>query len=178
MSTPTTLELVRRFANTVDVDDGTDVLDSAESFAAWLDERGFPAPAGVEATDLDLARQLRDAVRAELDAHHDGGSDAAAREQIAALGRELPLVVDTCADGTPGLVAAGSPSPARAMLSDVLAGVAVAGIDGTWLRLKICPAETCRWAFYDQSKNRSKRWCSMEVCGNRSKARTYRERHN
>jgi predicted RNA-binding Zn ribbon-like protein len=178
MPTPTpTLELVRLFANTVDVEDDTDVLHGSDSFAAWLAERGFPAPDGVTDGDLRLARELRSAVRDELDAHHDGGTNPGARERIAALARELPLVVDTCADGTPGLMAAGSPTPARDMLSDVLAGMAIAGFDGTWHRLKICPADTCRWAFYDQSKNRSKRWCSMEVCGNRSKARTYRERH-
>jgi predicted RNA-binding Zn ribbon-like protein len=32
------------------------------------------------------------------------------------------------------------------------------------------------WAFYDRSKNRSGHWCSMRVCGNRAKARQFRER--
>ncbi|HKC76276.1 MAG TPA: CGNR zinc finger domain-containing protein [Chloroflexota bacterium] len=44
------------------------------------------------------------------------------------------------------------------------------------MRLKICRNETCRWAFYDYSKNRSGAWCTMAVCGSRSKARTYRQR--
>ena len=34
----------------------------------------------------------------------------------------------------------------------------------------------CRWAFYDGSKNRSGRWCDMASCGNRMKARAFRER--
>ena len=46
----------------------------------------------------------------------------------------------------------------------------------TWSRLKACREDTCRWAFYDHSKNRSGHWCSMEVCGSRNKARQYRER--
>jgi predicted RNA-binding Zn ribbon-like protein len=49
--------------------------------------------------------------------------------------------------------------------------------EGTWSRLKACLADTCQWAFYDQSKNRSAHWCSMAVCGNRAKARAYRNRH-
>ena len=49
--------------------------------------------------------------------------------------------------------------------------------DGTWARLKACREDTCQWAFYDRSKNRSATWCSMAVCGNRAKARTYRQRH-
>jgi predicted RNA-binding Zn ribbon-like protein len=48
--------------------------------------------------------------------------------------------------------------------------------DGTWRRLKACHAETCRWVYYDRSRNESRRWCSMEICGNRSKARSYRVR--
>jgi predicted RNA-binding Zn ribbon-like protein len=40
-------------------------------------------------------------------------------------------------------------------------------------RVKICPADDCRWAFYDASRNRSRQWCSVEVCGNRAKARAH-----
>ena len=47
---------------------------------------------------------------------------------------------------------------------------------GAWPRLKACRETTCRWAFYDASKNRSSIWCSMAVCGSRAKARTYRRR--
>ena len=35
----------------------------------------------------------------------------------------------------------------------------------SWRRLKACRSDTCQWAFYDHSKNRSGHWCSMEVCG-------------
>jgi predicted RNA-binding Zn ribbon-like protein len=59
----------------------------------------------------------------------------------------------------------------------LLAIVERAQCDGTWERLKGCPDSDCQWAFYDWSKNRSATWCSMETCGNRNKARTYRERH-
>jgi predicted RNA-binding Zn ribbon-like protein len=46
----------------------------------------------------------------------------------------------------------------------------------TWDRLKACRLDDCQWVFYDHSKNRSRTWCSMRVCGNRAKARAYRER--
>ena len=48
--------------------------------------------------------------------------------------------------------------------------------DGTRERMKGCPDLECGWAFYDWSKNRSATWCDMAVCGNRAKARAYRER--
>jgi predicted RNA-binding Zn ribbon-like protein len=41
-------------------------------------------------------------------------------------------------------------------------------------RLKVCA--DCPWLFIDTSKNRSRRWCSMEVCGAHSKMRRYRQR--
>ncbi|MBX9455617.1 MAG: CGNR zinc finger domain-containing protein [Rhizobium sp.] len=41
-------------------------------------------------------------------------------------------------------------------------------------RLKICP--NCEWLFIDRSKNRSRTWCDMAVCGNRSKARLHYHR--
>lgn len=43
-------------------------------------------------------------------------------------------------------------------------------------RIKTCPGENCGWKFLDRSKNRSRRWCDMAVCGNLVKAREYRAR--
>jgi hypothetical protein len=61
-------------------------------------------------------------------------------------------------------------------LGRLLALVTAAIEDGTWRRLKVCPADDCRWAFYDESRNRSATWCDMKVCGNRAKVRGFRER--
>lgn len=43
-------------------------------------------------------------------------------------------------------------------------------------RLRLCAAETCDWLFLDRSRNRSRRWCDMSVCGNRDKARRFYRR--
>jgi predicted RNA-binding Zn ribbon-like protein len=44
-------------------------------------------------------------------------------------------------------------------------------------RVRECGGDTCTWLFLDASRNRSRRWCSMESCGNRAKAkRHYRRR--
>jgi predicted RNA-binding Zn ribbon-like protein len=39
-----------------------------------------------------------------------------------------------------------------------------------------CAREGCDWLFLDTSKNRSRRWCSMDMCGSRTKARRYYRR--
>jgi predicted RNA-binding Zn ribbon-like protein len=74
-------------------------------------------------------------------------------------------------------VLGGGGAGATGYLGDVLAAVGRTVAAGTWERLKICANDECRWAFYDRSKNRAGRWCTMAVCGNRTKTRVYRERH-
>ena len=61
-------------------------------------------------------------------------------------------------------------------LGRILTIVHTAIEQGTWRRLKACREHGCEWAFYDHTKNRSGAWCNMGVCGNRAKARAYRER--
>jgi predicted RNA-binding Zn ribbon-like protein len=43
-------------------------------------------------------------------------------------------------------------------------------------RVRACGAATCRWLFLDMSKNHTRRWCNMKVCGNRMKARRFQAR--
>jgi predicted RNA-binding Zn ribbon-like protein len=40
-------------------------------------------------------------------------------------------------------------------------------------RLKKCPSADCGWIFLDTTRNGTRRWCAMTVCGNRAKARRY-----
>jgi predicted RNA-binding Zn ribbon-like protein len=64
---------------------------------------------------------------------------------------------------------------------DLLAVVLAAISGGTWKRLKACP--DCRWVFYDNTRNGSKRWCLMyaggpdgRACGTIATVRRYRDR--
>jgi predicted RNA-binding Zn ribbon-like protein len=43
-------------------------------------------------------------------------------------------------------------------------------------RVRACAAQDCRWWFVDETKNRSRRWCDMKICGNREKLRRFRAR--
>jgi len=49
-------------------------------------------------------------------------------------------------------------------------------ISGRLDRIRECDGATCTWLFLDQSRNRSRRWCSMETCGNRAKVRRHYRR--
>lgn len=41
------------------------------------------------------------------------------------------------------------------------------------VHVRLCAVDTCRWLFLDTSKNHTRRWCNMKVCGNRMKARRF-----
>ncbi|MDQ7906572.1 CGNR zinc finger domain-containing protein [Phytohabitans sp. ZYX-F-186] len=175
---PEQLVLVEAFANTLDVEEGTDELTTTERFQRWLSAQGREGP--VAPADLDLAWQLRAALRLELSAHDteapaDDAVEAPAgdpRAELDRLAAGLPLrarfteggmgLVPT-ADGVPGL------------LAEIVAAMVLAERDGIWSRLKICREGTCQWAYYDRSKNSSKCWCGAS-CGNRNKTRAYRQR--
>ena len=43
-------------------------------------------------------------------------------------------------------------------------------------RIRACAAADCGWWFVDDTKNRSRRWCDMKLCGNREKIRRFRSR--
>jgi predicted RNA-binding Zn ribbon-like protein len=155
---PGALRLVHRFVNTLDIEAGTDALD-----AAWLESVGLPGG------DAERARLFREALRELLLGHNGVPVAPRAVALLTGFARESPVVVGFAADGTPRLEGSDA-------VSHLLAAIARAELDGTWERLKICPADDCRWAFYDFSRNRSRTWCDMKVCGNRAKARTYRSK--
>lgn len=71
-------------------------------------------------------------------------------------------------------------APARADLagfeSRVLLAIERLQCEDAWPRLKACTDQGCRWVFYDATRNRSRTWCSMDVCGNREKTKRYRQR--
>jgi predicted RNA-binding Zn ribbon-like protein len=173
---PDELEIVRAFVNTADVGSGSDELETPPALVAWLAERGL-IEEGTKASEKDLerTRALREALRAFLYVNSGGELDPEAPTVLDEAVVRAGLRVHFCADGDAGLMScAGGIDGAHGRL---LAIVAEAMRAGTWARLKACRSDDCRWAFFDGSKNHSRAWCSMALCGNRAKARSFRERH-
>jgi predicted RNA-binding Zn ribbon-like protein len=172
---PEPLRLVQQFLNSVELDEDDEELGTPEALRDWLAARDLIAP-GTKVTTADLRRAIdvREGLRALLYVHNGGDPDPKAVERLERAAAGAPMRAGVGPDGSPRLVPAGAGAPGG--LAELLAIVSAAAVDGTWSRLKACADEGCRWAFYDRSKNRSGRWCSMEVCGNQQKARAYRER--
>ena len=68
-----------------------------------------------------------------------------------------------------------SPSLPTWMLSQAVAELL---LSDRVTQIKTCDVATCRWLFLDTSKNHTRRWCNMRVCGNRMKARRFQARQN
>jgi len=172
----TQLDLVRDYVNTLDLETGIDRISSPDKLAMWFSEQGLVDDL-VEPTDDELtdALAVREAIRELLLANNGVEADpAAASKTLEDAGRDAQLTV-RFESGRPLLVPEGDGT--RAAVGRIVAAVAELAPTDEWKRLKGCRDENCRVAFYDKSRNRSRAWCSMEVCGNREKARSFRARH-
>lgn len=169
------LGLVQAFVNTADLQPGTEELANPKALRDWLVSRHLLDGAAPDAGEPDLkhAIALREAMRSVI-----GGNtgsrvypvDLATLNEAAVASR---LKVRFGADGRPrlepeigGVVGA---------MGRLVATLYSAMQDEEWDRLKLCGSGTCRWAFYDRSRNHSSRWCTMASCGNREKARRFRQ---
>lgn len=172
---PGELELVRRFVNTRDVEEGTDELDGPESLLGWLSGTGLLDDEVIaDEEDLEHALALREGIRSLLLANNGEGIAPAELRELNRVAERVCLKVRFDDDGGPTL--GPQSSGVSGALGRILAAVMLAKDEGIWGRLKVCTSDDCQWAFYDHSRNRSGKWCTMEVCGNRMKARAFRQR--
>jgi predicted RNA-binding Zn ribbon-like protein len=168
------LHLLQDFVNTYDVEEDEDELGTPQLLREWLQERGLLAAAeAVHESERRRAIEIREGLRA-LGLANNG--DPLDESRVAALNRSaagIPVVVGIGGDDW-SLRAAST--GVDGFLGQIMATLARAMADGSWSRLKACRNHTCRWLFFDSSRNRSGTWCSMAVCGSRMKARAYRSR--
>ena len=172
---PDELDHIRQFVNTLDLDSLEDKIAEPRAAAAWFTSRGLlPETETLTAADVSQAQEMREALRKLLLAHNGAPLDDAAAGAVNNAAKSADLVVRFDEHGEAELV------PVRpgidGALGRLIAIVYRSMSEGTWERLKACPEDSCEWAFYDWSKNRSATWCDMATCGNRAKARAYRQR--
>ena len=172
---PPPLRLVQDFVNTEIPDFHRDDIATPAELAAWLAAEGLAKRSDEVGAALFVeARALRSALR-ELALANTLGTPPprGRRTAIDTTLRAFPLALRLVGGRTR---LAPSMDGARGGLAAIVAVLAEAQSAGTWERLKACREESCGWVFYDSSRNRSSSWCSMQVCGGRAKASSYRRR--
>src|SRR5256885_815362 len=154
------LRLVQAFVNTVDLEPGADELSDPNALGAWLVARGLMArDQSASEADLRHAIAVREAIRGAIGAN-SGGSvypvDIATLNGAGTGGRWVPRFGPggKGGPGPPGNGVGGAPGR-------IGGGVFPAMNEGGWTRPKLWGPPPSRWAFYDQSRNHSSRWCKM-----------------
>jgi len=170
------LRRLQAFVNTNEIEAGTDAIATPQRLHGWLVAAGA-IEVGDQVTREAHARAmaLREGIRALALANSDRPLQ---RDLVAAMNhaaRRTTLVAAVDDDATWHV------EPASRGVDGFLAGLmgtlVTAMADGSWVRVKACANDACRWLFFDQSRNHSGTWCSMAECGSRMKARAYRARH-
>ena len=167
---PGNLEILRSFVNTIEPEEHTDVVEANGELPAWCLRHGFGE---LQSEDAAVLRGFREALRAVLETHAGAGKEADRWQGLQPFAARCRYGLEI-GDGEFVLRPQGS-GPDLA-IATVFAIAYDAIRTGTWRRLKACRKHSCRWAFYDTSKNGSGAWCSMRVCGNRAKAERRRAR--
>lgn len=172
---PNQLALVQSFLNTLDLETGRDDLADTTSVRSWLTARRM-ASVGTEYDEADRRRlvDVRRALRGLVAANGGAGVQRRAVTTLNEAARRVRLGVRLHPEDGYRLMAegVGIDRPIGELLISVTTSMAA----GSWTRLKICAYDGCQEAYFDGSKNRSGRWCSMAKCGNRMKGRAYRNR--
>lgn len=170
--------------NTVSAREGVsvDLLENPEDLSEWAEVVGVPYAGDIglrSATALTDLREFRELLREGLRRWREG--QPASHSLIARLNHELArdprhvslrmqdeaLVTEMVSTG----------DPLDRLYADLAASLAMMLGRDDPARYRPCANDTCRFTFYDDSKPGTRRWCSMELCGGRAKARAFRLRH-
>ncbi len=163
------------FLNTANwtVDGGIAVerLKGLEDLNIWIKAAGLSCRAignrwELEDTILPFRGALRRIVLAASKGTNPEPADVARLNQAATqAGQQFPLHI------TQGSVAVSSHLPLTYGLA--ISAMALLTDAREISRVKMCSSEACGWVFLDESANGRRQWCSMELCGNREKARRH-----
>jgi predicted RNA-binding Zn ribbon-like protein len=166
-----------------------DHLQRPEHVAQWAGHARILAPAD--------AQWLQDAATGALGARLLGEAHAL-RSHIYEIGAALSAGRPAPPDAAEGLAKSHAQALGRAALTPlgarfgwtwrvretpveaVLGPISLSALtllqQGDLSRVKQCGGESCGWLFFDATKNKSRRWCEMEVCGNRAKQKRFGDR--
>jgi predicted RNA-binding Zn ribbon-like protein len=161
-------------------------LREAEHVAQWLKHaKALPAEdadwlKGEVSQRADLAADLMTQAIALRESIHDIGAALGRRAKPPAASlADLSALHARCvakAALAPGVLSCRwrwsvRAAPVEAALGPIALAAVKLFTEGDFHRIRECGGHACGWLFYDRSKNNRRRWCEMEVCGNRAKQR-------
>lgn len=150
-----------------------DLTDWYDSVFAGSEDRWTPV---ADTAALGQVCELRDALLEVLDAHVTGVPAPAPAWDTTAAAWRAALAASTPAEQLPWVWHVDPHAPdAPLHRLGLLAADLLSRADLD--RLRRCDGPGCGWLFLDQTRNRSRRWCDPDDCGNRARVRAHTERH-
>jgi predicted RNA-binding Zn ribbon-like protein len=168
------VDLLVDFVNTKDVEEESDALAELAQLREWIAERTGEHLPDLDATDLQRVQNLREALRGLMRANNGVEATEHELEPLREAAERSRYRLSFDAEG--GLELTPARSDLSGFESHLLLALEHLQCHAVWPRLKACTDDGCQWAFYDATRNRSRTWCSMDVCGNREKTKRYRRR--
>lgn len=151
---------------------GNERLVKPEDLSRWFVSAGLTDhPPTISPRELAAARDLRAELRPAL---------------LASDGPRVAAIAERWLDRAPGRLCVEQTTltprftPAAQTSCCLLVAAVLDALElvrDTPGRVRECAGEVCPVVYLDTSRNRSRRWCSMELCGARAKASTYYRRH-
>ncbi|OKP84006.1 hypothetical protein A3844_20760 [Paenibacillus helianthi] len=156
-----------------------DKLMDPEWLASWLKLHSLQAELPLKPAELDQLQQLRSLMWAEVQM----------LVQVHTVNRATLEQLNRYMDKGPAIrqivwndagLAEISLLPQRAdwtqVMAEIASSFAAALVEKDTSRFRICENPDCLWVYYDDTRNRSKRYCDDKMCGNLMKVRRFRAR--
>jgi predicted RNA-binding Zn ribbon-like protein len=148
-------------------------LATPGDLSTWIAEAGIAAAPPARRELLDGARELREAIRRVLGCAREGADPSAADLRLVNEWARSPVAAPQIGPGLARVLV--GPDPVTGALAHI-ARESVEFMTGPEVaRVRTCAG--CTLLFLDRSRPGTRRWCSMERCGNRSKTAHYRQKH-
>ncbi|MCL4517443.1 MAG: CGNR zinc finger domain-containing protein [Firmicutes bacterium] len=156
-----------------------DRLDNPQWLKEFLETWKLDAPVPPDAGELAALKEFRGCLRSQAERLVSGTipSDANLRElnRVMAGGPVIRQISHT-AEGRQLDLLPFKRDWAQVM-AEIAASFALTLVEGEGARVRVCANPDCLWVFYDDTRNRNKRFCDDKSCGNLMKVRRFRARH-
>lgn len=151
-------------------------LNCADDLCTWMNAAGLTGSTSVSATEmkvefLTFRFSLRRMVLAMIGGKTPLSNDIEIFNKCLVQARTTDTLMSSA-----GALAFNSALPVTQIIA--LSALPVIASRSEMIRVKMCPADRCGWLFLDESKNGRRRWCSMDLCGNRAKARRHYQKRD
>lgn len=156
-----------------------DRLEDEKWLMEWLKQHNLQAAAPPQPDELKQLKQLRGLLWEEVQRLVQGAqTDAKLLEQLNLYMGKGPAIRQVVwkTDGQAELALLPERADWEQIMAEIAASFAAALLEKETARFRICGNPDCLWVYYDDTRNRSKRFCDDKLCGNLMKVRRFRAR--